>query len=215
MFTGLVEEKGIVRGLVKDQFSAFLTLEARKVLEELKAGDSIAVNGVCLTVTGLTPHTLTVDVMAETLAKTNLALLTPGAAVNLERALKIGGRLGGHFVTGHVDATGVILSLQAQGIATDLWIKAPPELENFLIPQGSVTLDGVSLTVADWKPGAFMVSLIPHTRKITTIGNKRVGDLLNIEADVLGKYISYLMTKRGVGESHQITPEFLAEHGFM
>jgi len=214
LFTGLVEEIGIVRSLVKGELSAFLTLEARKVLDGLQEGDSIAVNGACLTVTGLTSTSLTVDVMAETLSKTNLALLSPGAGVNLERALKIGGRMGGHFVTGHVDATGVILSSRVRGIATDVWIKASPELEEFIVPQGSIALDGVSLTVADLKPGAFMVSLIPHTRKITTLGNKQAGDLLNIEADLIGKYISHLLTRRGVVQNQEITPEFLAEHGF-
>ncbi|NPV29796.1 MAG: riboflavin synthase [Firmicutes bacterium] len=215
MFTGLVEEKGLVRSFVKGGPSGFLTIEARRVLEGLEEGDSIAVNGVCLTVTGFDSCAFTVDVMAETLEKTNIGLLAPGAVVNLERALKIGGRLGGHFVTGHVDATGAILSSRPRGIAVELWIKAPPEVESFLVPQGSVALDGVSLTVADLKPGAFMVSLIPHTREKTTLGSKRVGDLLNIEADIMGKYISYLLMRRGIGQSERITPEFLAEHGFI
>jgi len=214
LFTGLVEEIGIVRSVVKRHFSALLTIRAGKVLDELEDGDSIAVNGVCLTVTGFSGGNFTVDVMAETLAKTNLGRLHEGSPVNLERALKIGDRLDGHFVTGHVDATGTVLSRRDRGIAADIWISIPEGLEKYFIPQGSVTLDGVSLTVAELSSEAFMVSLIPHTQKITTLGSWKVGEQVNIEADVLGKYIYHLFTKKGRGEKDGITPEFLLEHGF-
>lgn len=214
MFTGLVEEIGIVRSIVKSRLSALLTIRAGKVLDELEDGDSIAVNGVCLTVTGFSGDNFTVDVMAETLAKTNLGRLYEGSPVNLERALKIGDRLDGHFVTGHVDATGTVLSRRDRGIAADIWISIPEGLEKYFIPQGSVTLDGVSLTVAELSSEAFMVSLIPHTQKITTLGSWKVGEQVNIEADVLGKYIYHLFTNKGRGEKDGITPEFLLEHGF-
>ncbi|HHW41478.1 MAG TPA: riboflavin synthase [Syntrophomonadaceae bacterium] len=214
MFTGLVEEIGIVRSVVKSQLSALLTIKAGKVLDELEEGDSIAVNGVCLTVTGFSGDNFTVDVMAETLAKTNLGQLHEGSRVNLERALKVGDRLDGHFVTGHVDATGTVLSRRDRGIAAEIWISIPEGMEKYFIPQGSVAVDGVSLTVAALSPDAFMVSLIPHTQKITTLGSWRAGDKVNIEADVLGKYIYHLFTKRGRVEKKRITPEFLVEHGF-
>lgn len=214
MFTGLIEEKGILRKIIKEDLSASLVIEAHKVLEGLKTGESMAVNGVCLTVTSFTAKSFTADVMTETLKKTNLGSLTPGVPVNLERALQVGGRLGGHFVTGHIDATGKILKLKQLGIAVEMWVQIPPGLEQYLIPQGSITLDGVSLTIAELQESAFMVSLIPHTRQETTLGTKRVGDTLNIEADLLGKYISFLAGRMNQDEEKGISPEFLAEHGF-
>lgn len=216
MFTGLIEEKGIVRKIMKERLSILLTIEADRVLEGLKPGESVAVNGACLTVTSFTTDSFTADVMPETLDKTNLGSLAPGTPVNLERALQVGGRLGGHLVTGHVDATGEILRLNRRGIAVEMWVRIPPGLERFLIPQGSVALDGVSLTVAELQSDAFMVSLIPHTRQETTLGTKKVGDTLNIEADLLGKYVCFLAGKMMTpGEQKEISPEFLAEHGFI
>lgn len=213
MFTGLIEEIGTLQKVVKSRLSALLNIKAEKVLNELKEGDSIAVNGACLTVTGLSGDSFTVDVMAETLYKTNLGELRAGSQVNLERALKTGERLNGHFVTGHVDATGTVLSRRERGIASDIWISIPEEMDRYFIPQGSVAVDGVSLTVAELSPDAFMVSLIPHTQKMTTLGSKKAGDKVNIEADVLGKYIYHFLLKEGKGRG-RITPEFLAEHGF-
>lgn len=216
MFTGLIEERGTVRKISKERSSILLTIEAQKVLAGINLGESIAVNGVCLTVTSFTADTFTADVMPETLDKTNLGLLAPGNQVNLERALQVGGRLGGHLVTGHVDATGEILHLNRRGIAVEMWVRLPSDLDRFLIPQGSVALDGVSLTVAELKPDAFMVSLIPHTRRETTLGSKKVGDIVNIEADLLGKYVCYLAGKiMAPAEQKGITPQFLAEHGFI
>lgn len=214
MFTGLVEEKGVLRKITKEGQSASLVIEAQRVVEGLKLGESMAVNGVCLTVTSFTRNTFTADVMAETLEKTNLGSLTPGIPVNLERALQVGGRLGGHFVTGHIDATGEILKLKRLGIAVEMWVEIPPGLKQYLIPQGSVALDGVSLTVAELQPAAFMVSLIPHTRQETTLGVKRVGESLNIEADLLGKYVCFLTGKINQDDKKGISSEFLAEHGF-
>lgn len=180
----------------------------------LEIGESIAVNGVCLTVTDFDATTFTVDVMLETLKKTNLGLLKPGNRVNLERALRLGDRLGGHLVTGHVDGTGVVARLKECSIATEMWVEVPPELEKYLVPRGSVALDGVSLTIADLQPGALMVSLIPHTKEITTLGEKKIGDVLNIETDILGKYVHHLLSAKETSRGG-ITKDFLAEHGFL
>ena len=215
MFTGIVEEMGVIGNLAPGQSSAALTVEAARVLDDIRLGDSIAVNGACLTVTGFSAGSFTVDVMYETLRKTNLGRLQAGSRVNLERALAMGDRLGGHLVAGHVDAAGVILSLQYNGISTEMWVAAPGELEQYLIPQGSVTLDGVSLTIAALKEGALMVGLIPRTRETTTLGGKKTGDLLNIEADLLGKYVSSLLQRSGVQPKKDITTDWLAENGFM
>jgi riboflavin synthase len=190
-------------------------VEATRVLDGIRLGDSIAVNGACLTVTGFSAGSFTVDVMYETLRKTNLGRLQAGSRVNLERAMALGDRLGGHLVAGHVDAAGVILSLLDKGIATEMWVAVPGELEPYLIPQGSVALDGVSLTIADLKEGALMVGLIPHTRETTTLGGKKTGDLLNIEADLLGKYVSSLLQRAGVQSKKGITMDSLLENGFI
>jgi riboflavin synthase len=215
VFTGIVEEVGLIRSLVSGQSSAALTVDAARVLDGIRLGDSIAVNGVCLTVTGFGAKTFTVDVMHETLAKTSLARLQAGSRVNLERALTLGGRLGGHLVTGHVDVAGAILSLQDKGIATEMWVAVPEELDQYLIPQGSVALDGVSLTIADLKKGALMVGLIPHTKETTTLGGRKPGDMLNIEADLLGKYVSRLLQGAGVQKNQGITMDSLLENGFI
>jgi riboflavin synthase len=214
LFTGLVAEKGVVEKIAKSRFSAVLTLRAQIAASGLEIGESIAVNGVCLTVTAFDSGTFTVDVMLETLRKTNLGLLQPGSRVNLERALRLGDRLGGHLVTGHIDGTGVVARLKERGIATEMWVEVPPELEKYLVPRGSVALDGVSLTIADLRPGALMVSLIPHTKEITTLGEKKIGDILNIETDILGKYVHHLLSGRETSREG-ITEGFLAEHGFL
>jgi riboflavin synthase len=222
MFTGIVEEVGRVRSLTRGRDSASLQIEAAQVLKDARPGDSIAVNGVCLTVTGIAGSAFTADVMNETLNKTNLGSLYQGGRVNLERALALGDRLGGHLVTGHVDATGVIVRLTARGIETEMWVDVPDDLERYLIPQGSVALDGVSLTVAGLRAGALMVGLIPHTKQATTLGAKKTGDLLNIEADLLGKYVCRLLLREGGGRAREgggqgrqgISEDFLLEHGY-
>ena len=212
IFTGLVEEKGIIRGIRKGPVSVFLNIESL-FCNELEIGESVAVNGVCLTVTENSSTTFSADVMAETLDKTNLGLLKNGDQVNLERALKIGSRLGGHFVTGHVDAVGKIIEKQQRGIATEIIIEIPSELEQYLLSQGSIALDGASLTVAELQNGSFKVSLIPHTLEATTLGLKKTGDLINIEVDILGKYVRSLMGK--MEESKGVSVGLLAEHGFI
>jgi riboflavin synthase len=212
IFTGLVEEKGIIRGIRKGPESVFLNIES-SFCNELEIGESVAVNGVCLTVTENSSTTFSADVMAETLDKTNLGLLKNGDQVNLERALKIGSRLGGHFVTGHIDAVGKIIGKQQRGIATEIMMEIPTELEQYLLPQGSIALDGASLTVAELLSGSFKVSLIPHTLEATTLGLKKTGDLINIEVDILGKYVRSLMGK--MDESKGVSVGLLAEHGFI
>lgn len=215
MFTGLVEDRGIVRGIKKGHLSASLHIESSVICEDLKVGDSIAVNGVCLTATSCNSRTFFADVMAETLAKTNLGLLKEGDQVNLERALKVGGRLGGHFVTGHVDGVGEILRINKRGISTEIWVKVPAELQPYLTPQGSITVDGTSLTIAELLPSSFKVSLIPHTLEKTILGLKKTGDLVNLEADILGKYVFFLLGKGTESKQRELTVDFLAEHGFI
>lgn len=210
-----MEEIGQVKNITSGRDSALLQIEAERALSDARPGDSIAVNGACLTVTGIAGGAFTADVMNETLAKTNLGLLRPGSPVNLERALSFGGRLGGHLVAGHVDATGAILSLQSRGIATEMWVAVPGELERLMIPQGSVALDGVSLTIASLKAGALMVALIPHTRETTTLGGRRPGDILNMEADLLGKYVSSLLQRDGNRDEQGVTRDLLLENGFL
>ncbi len=215
MFTGLVEDRGVIRGIKKGHLSASLTIESDIVCEDLEVGDSVAVNGVCLTAASREGRIFFADVMAETLAKTNLGYLKEGDPVNLERALQVGGRVGGHFVTGHIDGVGEILNVSKRGISTEIWIKTPDGLEDYLTPQGSITLDGTSLTVAELRSTSFKVSLIPHTLEKTILGLKRANDLVNIEADILGKYVFYLLKKESRDEKEDFTVEFLAEHGFI
>jgi riboflavin synthase len=215
LFTGLVEDRGVIRGIKKGHLSASLTIESDIVCEDLEVGDSVAVNGVCLTAASREGRIFFADVMAETLAKTNLGYLKEGDPVNLERALQVGGRVGGHFVTGHIDGVGEILNVSKRGISTEIWIKTPDGLEDYLTPQGSITLDGTSLTVAELRSTSFKVSLIPHTLEKTILGLKRANDLVNIEADILGKYVFYLLKKESRDEKEDFTVEFLAEHGFI
>lgn len=218
MFTGIIEELGRLREMVRGPQSARLVLEGQVVLEGTKLGDSIAVNGVCLTVTELKGNTFAVDVMAETLNKTNLAELTVGERVNLERALRVGDRLGGHIVSGHIDGVGTIVREEHLDIAKIVEIEAPPAVLKYVVEKGSIAIDGVSLTVVKVTDRTFSVSLIPHTAHLTTLGFKQTGRRVNLEADVIGKYVERLLNWRepanGQGEG-KITWEFLASHGFL
>ncbi len=208
MFTGIVEEVGTVRALS----ARSLTIRARTVLEGLRLGDSISVNGVCLTVTAIEEEAFVVGLMPETLRRSNLGRLRAGEAVNLERALPADGRLGGHFVQGHVDATGALLAVWDEGPARWLRISAPPEVARYLVPKGFIAVDGVSLTVVDCDEGSFTVSLVGYTQEHVTLSRRRPGYLVNLEADVLGKYVERLVSGRTGGG--RITPEFLAANGF-
>ncbi|HPZ43438.1 MAG TPA: riboflavin synthase [Bacillota bacterium] len=216
MFTGIVEELGLVRAVRSGAESARLIIEAKKVLEDIKLGDSIAVNGVCLTAVSIGAGVWAADVMVETLKKSNLGALKAGDRVNLERALRLSDRLGGHLVSGHIDGVGMITKLEKRDIATLMTIRAPAEVMRYIIRKGSVAIDGVSLTVVDFNPETFQVSLIPHTAHLTTLGFKGEGDTVNLEGDLIGKYVEKLLSLRGEGRREsKIDMGFLAEHGFL
>ncbi len=215
MFTGIIEEIGSVKSIERGSISARIEIKAKKVLEGTKIGDSIAVNGVCLTVVKMGLESFTADVMAETLDKTNLGYLKSGEAVNLERALRLGDRLGGHLVSGHVDGIGSILKLEKKEISTIVFIKAPDAVMRYVIKKGSIAVDGTSLTVVDAYSNTFSVSLIPHTLNETVLGRKRPGDLVNLECDIIGKYVDKLLNKGLDREGSKIDAAFLAEHGFL
>ncbi|WP_019850507.1 riboflavin synthase [Desulfitobacterium sp. PCE1] len=214
MFTGIIEELGKVTDLKTLPDSAQLTLEGTKVLQGTQIGDSIAVNGICLTVVKMQGNLFTVDVMAETLNKTNLKECSRGTRVNLERALQLSTRLGGHLVSGHVDGIGTIQKITPVGIARVFEIKASSELLNYVLPKGSIAIDGISLTVVDVLPQAFTVSLIPHTRQETTLGFKGVGDMVNLETDIIGKYVARFMEKKEAPKK-DLSMSFLSENGFI
>ena len=189
MFNGIVEEIGIVAALEHQKNLSVLKVRARKVLKGTRLGDSIAVDGVCLTVTDKKKDILAFDMMRETVDKTSLGRLRHGDKVNLERALKAGGRISGHFVTGHVDDVGRIEGKIAETNYTELSIRLPKGLDKYIVPKGSVCLDGVSLTVGKVQRNSFTVYLIPFTKQITTLGAKKKGDWVNIETDILAKYV--------------------------
>ena len=206
MFTGIVEETGTVKSVGQRK----LAFSARKVLEGTSLGDSIAVNGACLTVTEIGSETFSIEVMPETLRRTSLGNLRPGHRVNLERALAVGSRLGGHFVQGHVDGTGNILSLTPEGEAILMKIAAPDPIMRYVVEKGFIAVEGVSLTITECDASAFSVSLVTFTRENTILGEKRPGDPANLEVDIIAKYVEQLANPRSSG----ITPEFLTEHGF-
>ena len=198
MFTGLVEETGSILECVREARSARLTLVAPIIHADARIGDSIALNGCCLTVVAIDEDRLTFDAIPETLDRTNLGDLRPGDRVNLERPLRAGARLDGHFVQGHIDGVGTILSLTPDSNAVIVEIEPPEALNRYFVEKGSVAVDGVSLTVAGVRANSFTIWTIPHTRKVTTLGTRRVGDRVNLECDLLGKYIERLLEARGV-----------------
>jgi len=193
MFTGIVEEKGTVGHISLAGISSSIAIRARKVLEGTRIGDSIAVNGVCLTVVSLRPDGFTADVMAETIRRTGLGSLKPGDQVNLERAMAADGRFGGHIVAGHIDGVGTIRSAVPEGNAVWITIDAPPQILRYIVEKGSIAIDGISLTVAYVDESVFKVSVIPHTAAETTLLSKKAGDIVNLENDIVGKYIEKLM----------------------
>jgi len=218
MFTGIVEELGEVRALSRGSRSAKIKIAARTVLEGTKPGDSIAVNGTCLTVTELETDWFLADVMAETLDRTNLGELAPGSRVNLERALTLNTRLGGHLVSGHVDGVGTIVAQERLDIALLTTIQAPPTVLRYIIEKGSIAVDGISLTIVSLTDNGFQVSLIPETVKRTTLGFKKTGDRVNLEGDIIGKYIERLLQFTGrepASQKGSLDLEFLARHGFL
>ena len=210
MFTGIVEEVGMIRSINRGQHSAILTVHAKTVLEETRIGDSIAVNGVCLTVIRMDKDHFTADVMPETLRRSNLGQLKPGSRVNLERAMAADGRFGGHIVAGHIDGTGTIRAMQPEGNAVLVTVSAAPELLRYVVEKGSIAIDGISLTVAKVTHTDFTVSLIPHTGEETTLLKHRSGEIVNLETDIIGKYVEKLMQPRTGG----VTMELLQQNGF-
>ncbi len=207
MFTGIVEEVGKVASVS----SGSLVVAASQVVKEMKHGDSIAINGACLTVTDFDTNSFSVDVMPETLRRTNLGLLKAGDRVNLESPLTLGGQLGGHLVQGHVDDTGKVTSAIWESEAVLLRFEAPLEVMRFTVPKGFIAIDGVSLTITDKDISSFWVSIVEYTRRHTTLGDKQVGDSVNLEVDIIAKYVEQLSQPHRTG----ITAELLAEHGFL
>lgn len=215
MFTGLVEEVGEIQGIRRGQRSCVLTIGCKTVLEDAKIGDSIAVNGVCLTVTSLGGSYYTADVMSETMNRSSLGQLASGSKVNLERAMPANGRFGGHIVSGHIDGTGTVQSILPDDNAVWYTIGAKPELLRYIVEKGSITIDGISLTVAYVDENCFKVSIIPHTQQVTALHDRQVGDLVNLECDIIGKYVEKLMTpQKEEKKESKITEAFLREYGF-
>lgn len=212
MFTGIIEEIGKIKSVSRGSRSVVLEVAADKVLEDTRIGDSIATNGVCLTVTAIRDGAFLADVMPETMYRSNLGGLRPGDRVNLERALCLNSRLGGHLVAGHIDGTGKITDQKKDDNAIWITITAGPEILRYIIAKGSVAVDGVSLTVADVNEQEFKVSVIPHTQAETTLTSKRIGETVNLENDMIAKYVEKLMNPGQEGKG--LTLEFLREQGF-
>lgn len=210
MFTGIIEEKGKIENIISGSKSCKLSISGNVIFNDLKLGDSVAVNGVCLTVSRLSTNTFEADVMAETMRRTAMGTLRKGSSVNLERAMQLNGRFGGHIVSGHIDGIGTIINKVIEDNAVLVTVSADNDILRYIIYKGSITLDGISLTVAEVKNDRFMVSIIPHTAKETTLLDKNIGDKINIECDVIGKYIEKFVSKSEKG----ITLDFLKENGF-
>lgn len=215
IFTGIIEELGTINRIERGSHSSRINVRADKVLGDVRIGDSIAINGVCLTVTEFSQEHFIADVMAETLEKTNLRTLQSGQRVNLERAVRLGDRMGGHLVQGHVDGVGTIVEQQKLDIATLFRIKASEEVMAYVVKKGSVAIDGISLTVVDAAVDSFTVSLIPHTAAMTTLGFKKPGDTVNLESDIIGRYVEKLMGSKKDPKQSNLSLSFLAENGFL
>jgi riboflavin synthase len=214
LFTGIIEEIGTVKQIIRGDKAIVLEITAKKVLEDVKLGDSIAVNGVCLTVTTFSADRFTVDVMPETVHATSLSELAAGSKVNLERAMIANGRFGGHFVSGHVDGTGMIQEKKSVSNAVYYTISVGNDLARFLMLKGSVTVDGTSLTIFGVAENTFTISLIPHTMQETILGEKGKGDKVNIEVDMLAKYMDHLLNRQEQKANSSISASFLEEHGY-
>jgi riboflavin synthase len=211
MFTGIIEELGTVKALRREAGAARLTLFASKVLDGTALGESICVNGVCLTVVEMNSTEFSADVAVETLRVTNLGDLQAGKKVNLERALQFSARIGGHLVTGHVDAVGRVREKREEGNGWRIFIDAPASVLRYVIKKGSIAIDGISLTVADVDNAGFAIAMIPHTAKLTTLGFKKAGDSVNLESDIIGKYVERLLAGRMEGG---VTLDALKKSGF-
>lgn len=216
MFTGIIEEIGAVERVQRGAHSAVLTVRAEMVLEGTRIGDSIAVNGICLTVTSLGGGRFSADVMHETLNRSALAGLSVGARVNLERAMPANGRFGGHIVAGHVDGVGTVTKLTQDDNAIWYTIRADANILRYVVEKGSITIDGISLTVATVDSESFQISAIPHTVAVTVLKDRKPGDIVNLETDIIGKYVEKLLTAPQAEEkpSSRITRDFLTQYGF-
>ncbi len=216
MFTGIIEETGIVSAVKKGSVSSRITFRAEKILNDIHEGDSIAVNGICLTAAGISKNTFTADVMAETMRRSTMGELCIGDKVNMERAMLCGGRFGGHIVSGHTDGTGMISDIKREENAVWVTVLAEKNIMKFIVEKGSVAIDGISLTVAAVGEMFFKVSVIPHTGQQTTLLTKKKGDKVNLECDIIGKYVQKLLnvTEQTENKSN-ITEELLSRHGFM
>lgn len=212
MFTGLVEEVGTVRSIARGA-GAELRIAAHAVSEGARLGDSIAINGVCLTITKISGDELSFDAVEETLRKSNLGNLRPGSLVNMERSVSADRLFGGHFVLGHVDGLGTIVRFDKKPGETILAIRAHEEVMRYVVPKGSIAIDGISLTVASCDDSEFRIAVIPHTLENTTLISKRAGDTVNLEADILGKYVEKFISGRS--KEQGVTERFLADSGFL
>lgn len=214
MFTGIVEETGTVESVQRQGVSAVIQIGCSRVLEATKVGDSIAVNGICLTVTKRNSHSFWADVMTETVRRSSLSEVKVKDRVNLERAMAADGRFGGHIVSGHIDGTGTITDIRPEENAVWYTIEAKPELLCYIVEKGSIAIDGISLTVAGVSERNFQVSVIPHTRQETTLSLKQTGSIVNLECDIIGKYVERFICKEPKKQESRITEEFLHKYGF-
>lgn len=215
MFTGLVEEIGTIGGMVKGKQSSCITIHADTVLEDVKLGDSIAVNGICLTVTGFTKDTFSVDAMPETMHMTTLHKLKVHDQVHLERALQVGGRLGGHMMSGHIDGIGTIRSFIKEDNAVRMTVTVPSHLQKYMVHKGSIAMDGVSLTITKVKASSFQVGIIPMTGQVTLLLQKKMGDKVNIECDMMGKYVEKLYEATYEKQVKSLDEDYLRLNGFI
>ncbi len=215
MFTGIIEEIGIVKEVRRSGDNSFIRINAERILSDVQLGDSIAVNGTCLTVTRLDGNIFQADVMNETLNRSSLGSLKQGSIVNLERAMVANGRFGGHIVSGHIDGTGTIINVKNDGIAVWYTISACADIMKYIVEKGSVAIDGVSLTVAKVTESYFSVSVIPHTAENTILSSKKAGDIVNLENDIVGKYVEkFIKNDFSCTQKSSIDMNFLAENGF-
>lgn len=221
MFTGIVEEVGAVNDISIKSSSGTIAIKANKVLKDTHIGDSIAVNGVCLTVVRIVGNIFYADIMAETFRRSSLSILTIGSYVNLERAMAANGRFGGHIVSGHIDGVGKIYSITSEENAIWYTIEAKEEIIKYIVEKGSIAIDGISLTVANVNNQLFKVSIIPHTKTETILAYKKKGDIVNLECDIVGKYVEKLMGYNNKENSEKtkansgLTQEYLVENGFI
>lgn len=215
MFTGIIEEIGIIKNVKKNNKSSIITIQGKKIFEDINIGDSISINGVCLTVTTFSNEIFTADVMNETLSRSSLDSLQNGSYVNLERAMSSSGRFGGHIVSGHIDGTGKIIKIKRDDNAIWYTVTVENNLIKYIVEKGSIAIDGISLTVANVNENSFSVSIIPHTSQETILSHRLVGDIVNIENDIIGKYVEKLITfEKNKKDESNITMDFLINNGF-